>query len=79
MPITEVTETRAAADHQTKEAKIGCAGAELLSLNLAEVQELLLSAGLGLLCDGIFRAGDDPLVKAVAKELQSPDAKKDGP
>ena len=72
----EVTETIAAADHQTKEAKIGCAGAELLSLNLAEVQELLLSARLGLLCDGIFRAGDDPLVKAVAKELQSPDAKK---
>jgi len=73
---SEVAETRAAAVHETKQAKIGCAGAELLSLNLAEAQELLLSAGLGLLCDGIFRAGDDPLVKAVAKELQSPDAKK---
>ena len=72
----EVKETKAAAESETKQAKIGCAGAELLSLNLAEVQKLLLSAELGKLCDGKFRAGDDKLVVAVAKKLQSYDAKK---
>jgi hypothetical protein len=54
----------------------GSAGADLVSANLAQVQEVLLKAGLGKLCDGQFRSGDDPLVKSVAEALQSPDARR---
>ena len=45
-----------------------------MSANLAEVQDLLLSAGLGRLCDGERHAGDDELVKSVAEALLSPEA-----
>ena len=45
-----------------------------MSANLAEVQDLLLSAGLGRLCDGEHRAGDDALVKSVAEALQTSEA-----
>lgn len=57
----------------SNQAKAGSAGADLLSANLAEVQELLLSAGIGQLCDGEFRSGDHELVKAVAEGLQTPE------
>ena len=58
----------------TKQARVGSAGADLLSANLAEVQDLLLSAGLGRLCDGERRAGDDALVQSVAEALQTSEA-----
>ena len=70
----EVAETNAEAMATTKQAKVGSAGADLLSANLAEVQDLLLSAGLGQLCDGEHRAGDDALVKSVAEALQTSEA-----
>lgn len=34
------------------------------------MHQLLLNAGLGRLCDGEFRSGDDPLVISVAEVLQ---------
>jgi hypothetical protein len=71
----EVAEIKASALRETMQMKEGSAGGDLVSANLAEVQELFLSAGLGLLCDGQFRNGDDPLVKAVAEALQSSEAK----
>ena len=46
----------------------------LTEAGLAKVQELLLSTGLGRLCDGEHRAGDHELVKAVAAALQTPQA-----
>jgi hypothetical protein len=70
----EVAETKAEAMAATKQARVGSAGADLLSANLAEVQDLLLSAGLGRLCDGEHRAGDDALVKSVAEALQTSEA-----
>jgi hypothetical protein len=70
----EVAQVQAEALAASNLAKVGSAGADLLSANLAEVQELLLSAGLGRLCDGERRAGDHELVKAVADALQTPEA-----
>ena len=70
----EVAETKAEALKETQKMKVGSAGADLVSANLAEVQELLLKAGLGKLCDGKHRAGDHELVKAVAEALQTPEA-----
>jgi hypothetical protein len=70
----EVFQVQAEALTASNQAKVGSAGADLLSANLAEVQELLLSAGLGRLCDGERRAGDHELVKAVAEALQTPEA-----
>ena len=72
--VREVGQAQAEALAASKKAKVGSAGADLLSANLAEVQELLLSAGLGRLCDGERRAGDHELVKAVAEGLQTPEA-----
>jgi hypothetical protein len=46
-----------------------------LSANLAEkVHGLLLEAGVGRLCDGRYRDGDDPLVVEVAQALKTPKA-----
>ena len=70
----EVAETMAEALRETQTIKVGSAGADLVSANLAEVQDLLLSAGLGRLCDGERRVGDDELVKSVAEALQTPEA-----
>ena len=70
----EVTATKSEAIAVTNQARVGSAGADLLSANLAEVQDLLLSAGLGLLCDGERRAGNDELIKSVAEALQTPKA-----
>lgn len=70
----EVAETKITAHSESEQAKTGSAGADLLSANLSEVHELLLNAGLGNLCDGEFRSGDDPLVKSVANALQGGDA-----
>ena len=70
----EVVQVQAEALTASNQAKVGSAGADLLSANLAEVQELLLSAELGRLCDGERRAGDHELVKAVADALQTPEA-----
>jgi len=70
----EVAETKITALSESEQAKTGSAGADLLSANLSEVHELLLNAGLGNLCDGEFRSGDDPLVKSVANALQGADA-----
>lgn len=64
----EVTEIMAVAERETQQAMVGCAGTELLSLNLSEVQELFLRAGLGKLCDGKFRSADDPLVKNCCQD-----------
>jgi len=72
--VREVAEVKAEALAASNQAKVGSAGADLLSANLAEVLELLLSAGLGRLCDGERRAGDHELVKAVAEALQTPEA-----
>lgn len=72
--VRAVAEVQAEALAATSQAKVGSAGADLLSANLAEVQELLLSSGLGHLCDGQHRAGDDAQVKAVAEVLQSLEA-----
>jgi hypothetical protein len=70
----EVEETKLTATGLTQKAKVGSAGADLLSANLDAVHELLLSSGLGKLCDGSFRSSDDPLVNSVAAALQRPDA-----
>jgi hypothetical protein len=70
----EVAETKINAQSESEQAKVGSAGADLLSANLADVLELLLNAGLGKLCDGKFRSGDDPLVKSVANAMQGADA-----
>jgi hypothetical protein len=70
----EVEETKLTAMGLTHKAKLGGAGADLLSANLDSVHELLITSGLGKLCDGSFRSGDDPLVKSVAAALQSTDA-----
>ena len=70
----EVAQVQAEALAACNQAKVGSAGADLLSANLSEVQELLLKAGLGQLCDGEFHAGDHELVKAVAGALQTPEA-----
>ncbi len=72
--VREVGQAQAEALAASNQAKVGSAGADLLSANLAEVQELLLSAGLGRLCDGERRAGDHKLVRAVAEALQTPEA-----
>lgn len=72
----EVAETKAEALRETMKIKKGSAGADLLSANLAEVQELLLLSGLGRLCDCTYRTGDDPLVKNVAASLHSNTAKR---
>jgi hypothetical protein len=70
----EVEETKLTAMGLTQQAKVGSAGADLLSANLDAVHELLITSGLGKLCDGSFRSGDDPLVKSVAAAFQSTDA-----
>ncbi|WP_322771749.1 hypothetical protein [Synechococcus sp. CBW1107] len=70
----EVAQVQAEALAVCNQAKVGSAGADLVSANLSEVQELLLSAGLGRLCDGEHRAGDDALVKSVAEALQNSEA-----
>ena len=72
----EVAETKTAAWRETTLKMKGSAGADLVSANLAQVQEVLLKAGLGKLCDDQFRSGDDPLVKSVAEALQCPDARR---
>ncbi len=70
----EVAQVQAEALAVCNQTKVGSAGADLVSANLAEVQDLLLSAGLGRLCDGEHRAGDDALVKSVAEALQTSEA-----
>ncbi|MCT0228916.1 hypothetical protein KQ300_12050 [Synechococcus sp. CS-1331] len=72
--VCEVAQAQAEALAESNQAKVGSAGADLLSANLSEVLELLLSAGLGRLCDGERRAGDHELVRAVAEALQIPEA-----
>lgn len=72
----EVEETKASALQATQQMQQGSAGADLVSANLTDVQELLLNAGLGLLCDGTYRSSADPLVKSVAEALQSVEAKR---
>lgn len=67
----EVAETKVAALRATEKRKEGSAGADLLSANLSDVQNLLLASGLGHLCDGSFRPADDPEVKAVAQALRT--------
>ena len=47
----EVAETKTEAIAVKNQARVESAGADLLSANLAEVQDLLLSAGLGRLCE----------------------------
>lgn len=71
----EAAETKSAAWRETIQNMKGSAGADLVSANLAQVQEVFLKAGLGKLCDGQFRSGDDLLVKRVAEALQTPDAR----
>ena len=71
----EVEETKATALRETQQMKKGSAGADLVSANLTDVQELFLNAGLGKLCDGTYRSSADPLVKSVAEALQSFEAK----
>lgn len=46
----------------------------MLSANLTAVLDLFLEAGLGLLCDGTSRAGDDPQVVETARLLKTPQA-----
>lgn len=70
----EVKETQEAALRETQEAKEGSAGGDLMSANLAEVLKLFLQAGVGRLCDGKRRAGDDPLVVGVAQALKTAEA-----
>ena len=70
----EVRQVQAEALTACDQAKVGSAGADLVSANLSEVQELLLTAGLGHLCDGEHRGGDHELVKAVAEALSTPEA-----
>ena len=70
----EVAQVLAEALAVCNQTKVGSAGADLVSANLSEVQELLLSAALGRLCDGEHRAGDDALVKSVAEALQTSEA-----
>lgn len=70
----EVVHVKAEALAMCNQAKVGSAGADLVSANLSEVQELLLKAGLGRLCDGELRGGDHELVKAVAEALRTPEA-----
>lgn len=72
----EVEEIKAIAARQTAQRKVGSAGADLVSANLVEVQELFLNARLGLLCDGQYRASDDPLVVAAARALQGHEARR---
>jgi hypothetical protein len=67
----EVAETKAEALRETEAFKVGSAGADLLSANLAEVQELLLSAGLGRLCDGQLRSAEDPLLQEVVTVIRT--------
>ena len=70
----EVRQVQAEALAACNQAKVGSAGADLVSANLSEVQELLLNAGLGRLCDGEHRGGDHELVKSVAEALQTSEA-----
>ena len=67
----EVAETQAEALKKSQAMKVGSAGADLLSANLAEVQELLLSAGLGWLCNGHLRSAEDPLLHEVVSTIRS--------
>lgn len=72
----EVAETKAEALAATNQARVGSAGADLLSANLAEVQELLLSAGLGRLCDGQLRSAEDPLLQDVVSAIRTPEGRR---
>jgi len=69
----EVAETKAEALRETKAMKVGSAGADLLSVNLAEVLELLLNAGLGRLCDGQLRSAEDQLLQEVVSAIRTPE------
>ncbi len=70
----DIAQVQAEAIAACNQSKIGSAGADLVSANLSEVKELLLSAELGRLCDGEHRAGDHELDKAVAEALRTPNA-----
>ncbi len=72
----EVAQVQAEALTASNQAKVGSAGADLLSANLAEVQELLLSAGLGRLCDGQLRSADDSLVQEVVTAIRTPEGRR---
>jgi hypothetical protein len=74
--LREVNETRDSALRETRQAKVGSAGADLISANLDQVQDLLLNSGLAFLCDGTFRYGDDSQVRSVAEVLQNQDARR---
>ncbi|MFM7677002.1 MAG: DEAD/DEAH box helicase family protein [Synechococcus sp.] len=69
-----VEQTKSSASQMTLEAQTGSAGGDLLSANLTAVLDLFLEAGLGLLCDGTSRAGDDPQVVETARLLKTPQA-----
>jgi hypothetical protein len=69
----EVAQVKAEALAVSNQAKAGSAGADLLSANLAELQELLLSAGLGRLCDGQLRSAEDSLLLEVVTTIRTPE------
>jgi hypothetical protein len=72
----EVAQVQAEALAASNQAKVGSAGADLLSANLAEVQELLLSAGLGRLCDSQLRSAEDPLVQEAVTAIRTPEGRR---
>jgi hypothetical protein len=72
----EVEQVQAEALTASNQAKVGSAGADLLSANLAEVQELLLSAGLGRLCDSQLRTAEDPLVQEAVTAIRTPEGRR---
>lgn len=74
--VREVAQAQTEALAESNQAKVGSAGADLLSANLAEVQELLLSAGLGRLCDGQLRSSEDSLVQEVATAIRTPEGRR---
>jgi hypothetical protein len=74
--VREVGQAQAEALAASNQAKVGSAGADLLSANLAEVQELLLSAGLGRLCDGQLRSAEDPLVQEAVTAIRTPEGRR---